>query len=354
MQILFNKKTAFIAFAILIFTILFLVVAEGAARLYIHLRYGVPGHRYGIYMADRELGSMHRPSSYNLNTTINNWGFRNTEDIYKQKPKNARRIYCSGGSATFCFNLPTEQSWPSLLQAKLRRIPGHEYDQVLNAGEISFAIAHEFSLAKRHIPLLQPDIVILYGQGINEGLAFKILMHNEGKDFSQLLAQQQWGVFPRNLDQGRLLKRSFVLVKFYDYVIKSWFRERLSKRFRQASKSPGIPYRPHPWLIANFDNTLRAYLAFLRQNGCQIIIVRYGDNGINNWYLDNYIRFFRERASLIGREEGAIICDLAKIIQAHPRREDLYSDGGVHVTAEGAELVSDTLLTTIKNEYIGH
>ena len=332
---------------IIIFPILFLVMAELIARLYIHFRYGVPGKSYGIYMADKELGAVHRPNSYNLTSVMNNWGFRNTEDISQQKPDGAMRIYCSGGSTTFCYNLSVEESWPSVLQQKLRGIPGHQHDEVLNAGEICFAISHEFSLAKRFIPLLKPDVVILYGPGTNEGSAADILKHKEGKDFNRLLAEKEWGVFPRNLDQARFIKRNSVLVKSWDYVIKKRFEARLTKWFRKKTVSDAHSYYPHQWVVENFDNTLRAYLAFLHNNGCKVVIVRHGDNGVDNWYLTNYIRMFRDRAVTIGREEGAIICDFATLVEQHPRRRHLYIGSGLHVTREGGQLSADALLVSL-------
>lgn len=307
------------------------------------MRYGVPGKSYGIYMVDKELGALHRPNSYNINTVINNWGFRNVEDISEQKSEGIMRVYCSGGSTVFCYNLPTEESWPSILQERLRQIPGHEHDEILNAGEINFAISHEFALAKRLIPRLKPDIVILYGAGTNEDAAAAKLRDMEGRDFDQLLREKKWGVFPRELDQARFLKRHSLLIKFYDYKIKQWFEKKLTKGFRKKYIFTGDS-RPHRWVIENFDNTLRTYLDFLHENRCKTIIVRYGDNGVEDHYLINYIRMFRDRTVRIGKEKGAIICDITPLVEKHPQRKNLYIESGVHVTRKGAELVSDALL----------
>lgn len=345
MQISFKKKVLFTVIVIICFQVLFLAAAELFLRLYIHFRYGVPGNSYGIYMADKELGAVHRPNSYNTNSVINNWGFRNTEDISEQKPEGAMRIYCSGGSTTFCYNLPMEEAWPSVLQHKLRQIPGHQHDEVLNAGEICFAISHEFALAKRFIPVLKPDVVILYGPGTNEILSASVLKNKEGKDFDQLLAEKKWGVFARKLDQARFLKRNSVLVRFYDYRIKQWIGKKLTKKFRKKTASNRDPYL-HPWVIENFDHTLRSYLAFLHHNGCKVIIVRYGNIGVGD-RLNNWVRMLRDRAVAIGRENGAIICDLATLVEQHPRRKHLYIDIGLHVTREGAQLSANALLATL-------
>jgi hypothetical protein len=49
----------------------------------------------------------------------------------------------------------------------------------------------------------------------------------------------------------------------------------------------------------------------------------------------------------IGREEGATICDLVPQVDSHPRRRDLYTHTGVHVTKEGAELYAAELCKTL-------
>jgi hypothetical protein len=61
--------------------IAFVAAAELGGRVLFHFKYGKPGKTYGIYMADPDLGATHRPSSYNMNSVINNLGFRNVEDI---------------------------------------------------------------------------------------------------------------------------------------------------------------------------------------------------------------------------------------------------------------------------------
>jgi lysophospholipase L1-like esterase len=321
--------------------LLFLMIGAGevAGQLYVRARYGVPGKSYGIYMADKELGATHRPNSYNSNSVINNWGFRNVEDIQEMKPHGAMRIYCSGGSTTFCYNLSTEEAWPVLLQKKLRQVKNHERDEVLNAGQICFAVGHEYALARRLIPRLKPDVVIIY-TGINEVLAEDILIHGDGANLDQLLAEQRWGVFPRELDQARFLKRHSVLVRMWDYRLKNWLEPVAVARYRQTVAPPASI---HPWVIKNFEHTLRSYLTFLKEKGCRAVIVRWSDNGVDNWHLE-VAREFRDRAVGIGREFSADIADMVSIVESDQKRERLFIASGVHVTKEGAEVVSDALM----------
>lgn len=109
---------------------------------------------------------------------------------------------------------------------------------------------------------------------------------------------------------------------------------------------------PHDWVTWNFEKTLQAYLVFLKENGCQVIIVRNGDNGIEDWYLTNFIRKFRDIAVDIGRREGAIICDFDSVVENYSNRKDLYIDSGVHVTLEGSQMLSSVLLNTLNGIFV--
>jgi hypothetical protein len=338
-----RKKIAFAFFTVFVPLLLLVAIAEIGGRIYVHYRYGVPGKSYGIYMADDELGATHRPNSYNTNSVINNFGFRNVEDITEHKPPGATRIYCSGGSTTFCYNLNTEDSWPSLLQDKLRATRGHERDEVLNAGQITFGVSQEFALARRMIPKLKPDIVVIF-TGVNELLAANVIAHADRVSLDQLLADKRWGVCPKSLDQARFLKRHSVLVRLIDYKLKKLFESHATAEFHEHEMPAGAV---HPWVDANFEHTLRDYLAFLKSNGCKVVILRYGDNGKEDWLLRQCIRPLRDRAVEIGKEEGAVICDLVPAVDSNPRRSNLFIQTGLHVTREGAELYADVLAKSV-------
>jgi len=139
---------------------------ESIGRAIIHFRFGVPGKSYGLWQYDPELGAIHAANGYNLNSETNNFGFRNKEDVIEPKPANALRIIAYGGSATFCYNLPTDLAWPIRLQEILRK-QHNAFDQVLNGGAIMWSIGHELTRAKRDLPRLKPDVVIIYS-GVNE------------------------------------------------------------------------------------------------------------------------------------------------------------------------------------------
>jgi lysophospholipase L1-like esterase len=324
-----------------------LAALELGGHLWMHFRYGVPGKSYGIYIADAELGATHRPNSYNHNSVINNRGFRNADDVPPVKPPGATRIYCSGGSTTFCYNLPTEQAWPSQLRDQLRRLPGHEKDEVWNGGQICFPVADELILARRVIPELKPDVVVVF-TGINELLAAEIIAGADGESLDRLLAENRFGVAPRGLDQARFLKRHSVLVRLLDYVVKRGLEKRLTADYR----APGAKPKPiHPWVDANFQHTFREYLAFLRAQGCKIVVVRAGDNGVESWHLDE-VRRFRDEAVAIARSEGAHVFDFAAAIEGRADRRSLFIESGVHLTETGSRLFAERLRQFLTDEVL--
>lgn len=319
---------------------------ELSGRAYIVSKYGNPGKSYGIYTSDPVLGATHRPNSYNSNSVINNWGFRNLEDIDERKELGVTRVYCSGGSTTFCYNLTTEEAWPTILQDRLRRRPGHSKDEVINAGQICFPIASEMILAKRILPKLKPDVVVIF-TAVNEVLASNIIGSSDGKDLEDLLKKKQWGVVPQHLDQARFLKRTSVIVRWIDYKLKKWLEPVMTRAYRAPKAKP----KPvHPWVMWNFEHTLRAYINFLRESGVgRVIMVRWGDNGDENWHLAE-IRRLRESGVKIAQEMGVEIFDFSVVAETHPQRKNLFIESGIHVTREGADLFAEKLAEFIAVE----
>jgi len=323
-----------------------LALGEMGCRLIMHFKHGVPGKRYGIYQGDAELGATHRPHAYNSNTVLNNHGLRNREDAGPKRP-GALRVYCSGGSTTFCYNLPTDEAWPSVLQRELRKLAGHEQDEVLNAGQITWSLCHEFVLAKRLLPQLKPDFVVLF-TGVNEGMSAEQFERKEPGKLDRLLAEQRWGEVAKDLDQARFLKRHSALMKLWDYRLKAWFAPRLTQDYvdyNQVALTEPPKSHPtmHPYVMANLEHTLRAYLKFIREQGATPVILRYGDNGSDGWYMKFGTRVWRERVVEIGRAEGALICDAAAIFERHPQRKDCFIESGIHVTSLGAAVLAEEL-----------
>jgi lysophospholipase L1-like esterase len=200
-------------------------------------------------------------------------------------------------------------------------------------------VASEFLLGRRMIPRLKPDVVVMF-TAINEQLAASIVRDLDGKNFDQLLRDQQWGIVPFHLDQARFLKRESVLVRFFDYKFKKLFERKLTEDYRGPAAKP---QPTHPWVFANFEHTLRAYIDFLRANGVgRIVFTRWGDSGDANWFMIES-RQLRDRGVEIAREMGVEIFDFSTVAAAHPQRKSLFIESGIHLTAAGADLFAEKL-----------
>lgn len=313
---------------------------EGAARLIIHIKYGVPGKTYGLWQADPELGAIHASNAYNSNSETNELGFRNREHIIDPKPPAALRIIAYGGSTTFCYNLSTDLAWPLRLQEILRD-KHNESDQVLNAGAIMWSLGHEFARAKRDLPKLKPDYVILYS-GVNEEANWENLAI-EGIKLEDEVARGHYGFFTRNLDQSRWLKRNSTIVRFWDYVLAGIMYGGLGAIGSQSEVTATSPDKPRtapfPTVSQNFNGILRNFIDLIRSQGGQPIYVVMG--GLHDVGPNQRLLTYSSDGAAVAREMGVPVIDANEVVKAYSgSKSDLFISSGIHWTEKGALLLS--------------
>ena len=325
----------------------FLILAiEAAGYSVMHFKYGVSGKSYGLWTSDPELGAIHAKHAYNSNSQTNDYGFRNKEDVFDPKPPGALRLIAYGGSTTFCYNLETDRAWPLQLQQELRA-RGNTKTQVLNGGAIMWSIGHELARAKRDLPRLKPDVVIIYS-GINED-ANAGLLAAEGVSLERALQEGRHGLFTRNLDQARWLKRNSTIMRYLEYT---GLADRLLATPAAPSESDRAPLQPgadraiNPVVAENFDRTLREFIELIRNNGAKPVYVVVGglaDVG-NNKQLLRYSR----HGEAVARSLGVLVIDSNEVIAAYPgNKHDLFGDSGVHWSDLGAGLLADFIANKI-------
>lgn len=321
------KKILFSLIIAVGFPVFAILAIEGAGYAIIHFKYGVPGKSYGLWTADAEIGAIHAANAYNSNSETNNFGFRNKEEVLVPKPPNSIRVIAYGGSTTFCYNLETDQAWPLRLQEELRKYAGPQ-SQVLNAGAIVWSIGQEIARAKRDLPVLKPDVVILYS-GLNEETNYGHLL-DEGVDLKGALAAGQHGLFSRNLDQARWLKRNSMIVRFLEYT----------NLFGPTPKNEPTPDYPIvPEVRENFNRTLREFIELIRKNDAKPLYVIMGglhEIGQNRLLL----RYSREGAN-VAREMGVPVIDSNEVVANYKgNKADLFAPTGAHWSALGATLLA--------------
>lgn len=137
--------------------------------------------------------------------------------------------------------------------------------QVLNAGAIVWSIGQEVARAKRDLPALKPDVVIIYS-GLNEEANAGHLLQ-EGVSLKEAVAQGKHGLFAKNLDQSRWLKRNSLIVRYIEY---------LNLFAPTPNPSPVPEYPIVPEIRENFNRTLREFIELIRQNDAKPLYVIMG------------------------------------------------------------------------------
>jgi hypothetical protein len=324
------KRALFALVMIVGFPAVFVLGVEGVGRAVIHFKHGVSGKTYGLWQYDSELGAIHAPNAYNTNAQTNNFGFRNSENVIEPKPANALRIIAYGGSTTYCYNLPNDVTWPAQL-ARLLRARHNPSDQVLNAGAIMWSIGHEFARAKRDLPRLKPDVVIIYS-GVNEEPNADLLRAS-GVDFGRAVKEGRTGLFTRDLDQARWLKRNSVIVRYLEYVSLPWMRGASGEEVLVVRESSPRGFDHE--VSRNFNATLRDFVALIRAHGARPIYVILGglpEHGSNQRLL----QYSRQGAEM-ARQLDVTVIDAQEIVDSHKDdRRALFADSGLHWSQMGA------------------
>ena len=149
------KSSPLVNIALLLGSVLFfLLVAEGASRLFYKVRWGqlyaIEANAYSL-----NLGWTTAPGSYK-NFTINNQGFRRSTGTSLERPDSTVRIFLVGGSTAFGTNGLYTQFNPAPLEmdqtidAHLERMLGTEAPgtnfEVINAAVPEYRLFQEFTL----------------------------------------------------------------------------------------------------------------------------------------------------------------------------------------------------------------
>jgi len=328
-------KILYVLYVALVVLVLLMAV-EGLGRAWVHFRYGVPGKSYGIWAYDPVLGADHRPNSYNSRTSLNAQACRNTEDMFEPKPQGSLRILAVGGSTTFGYNLNDASTWTHQLELRLRRLPGHERDQVLNAGRICWSAGHNLVYLKRILSKINPDYVILY-EGVNEQMNVWGLLQ-EGVKLDDLDKLGSYGVLTKRYDQNRWLKRNSVIVRYYDYVIKRYIQELRNKQASKARTAP-VSAVPQGWIIKNFHHLMSEMIDVCRANNARIIVIRYAST------VNQDLSVFADIAAEEARAKNVPVFDAKeRFSRFGEHMPDYFIETGVHVTPEGAMIMADELL----------
>lgn len=334
-----GRRLLIIRVVLVLLPFLALAGLELAARTYFRGRHGVPGHRYGLTKYDPVMGYFPRENSYTAGVQLNDHAFRNTENVFDPKPPGSLRLIAYGGSTTFCHHLGNDEAWPIRLQALMRaQRPGGERDQVLNGGVVSWSLAHSFERARREVPRLRPDAVIIY-TGVNE-LTNASYLKAEGLPMEVLVARGEYGRFATRL----ALSSPFRDVITYKFA-RDWLYPRLVDALRRPKQpAPGAGEIPAA-VMTNYIETLRRFVGFLETHGVQAIVVReVYEPAAPQAARNRLITGFSRRGAELAGGWGAVVVDPEPAFRdAASHGAALFQPSGVHVTAAGADVMARVL-----------
>jgi hypothetical protein len=324
---------------------LFLLVAEGAGRAWMHFRYGVPGKSYGRWRGDPELGSHPKENGYSHRWQTNDGGFRGDEDVRRPKPEGALRVIAYGGSTTLCWNLPTPRTWPAVLESLLRAHRGSPGDQVLNAGDILWSIGQIAVRARREAPRLRPDIVLI-ASGLNEESNARYLAA-AGTSLEAEARAGRFGAYTRDLPQCSWLVRNSVVAALAQSQVARPARRLLhlvrpdpwSELLQTPIDAAHPPRAPDPWILENYRHVLGELIDSLRAEGARVayIIEARGAETVGLRLLSDYSR----AGAVTAVEHGALVVDAQEVVAAYAGDPmDLFRESGVHWSALGARLLA--------------
>jgi len=196
-------------------------------------------------------------------TSFNSLGYRSPERP-RAKPPGTMRIVCAGGSTTFDLLAADDGTWPSQLEAQLRRrgVPV----EVWNAGFPGWcSVENMISLAIRDVDLA-PDIVILL-QGFND--------------------LQPATQLPFNAQYEGFHTRAIRVTHGIDMLPVPWYQHSLlfeKLRATLLGSRPLVMTLPGqrdivmreeipPEAVAVFERNVRSFIAVAREHGASILLV---------------------------------------------------------------------------------
>ncbi len=121
----------------------------------------------GLFARDPDLGfrlkpgarTRYRTAEFDTDIAVNNAGVRDNEDLGPKAP-DERRIVMLGDSLVLSVQVPFEQTFGELLEARLNsRRDGYRY-RVINAGVQGYGPVHEREFFRKTAATLAPDIVL--------------------------------------------------------------------------------------------------------------------------------------------------------------------------------------------------
>lgn len=152
MEVSSSAKAALLLSGAVLFGV---VVSIGADRAFGAFKYGGLGSEGLLFSPGSH--AVYSAADFSFVSNINSLGFRDRE--FSPFRGKATRILALGDSYTYGWGVEVDQSWPKVVEARLRR-DGLDVE-VANLGKPGASPVDYADAAEQAIPLLKPDLVII-------------------------------------------------------------------------------------------------------------------------------------------------------------------------------------------------
>ena len=299
------------------------------------------GKSYGIMKADKELGFTHAANAYNRSRASNNMGFLNINDVVSPEKRNSEDItfIAYGGSTTYCYNLEQNEAWPYLFQEEMcnkKKNDGLCKFSVFNGGHIMYSIGHAYKRAKRDLPIVKPDYIIIYS-GINEFSNYQLLKPEDKINFDKSINNKEYGLI-KKFDYW-YIKHNLIIKKLLHYKLFVPLKIQIEKGNNATKDS-------FPIVFENYLGVLKKFIDLAETHNTKVIFLvqSQGTDTKKNIFLTSFSQKAKKKVS----ELGAIVIDTNEIIDKYKGdKSELFHETGVHYSFKGSGLVAKLLFNKL-------
>jgi lysophospholipase L1-like esterase len=340
---------------------------EAALRMWGHSE-AAPSFQ-ALFMPDAHIGYRLRPnartrfvtSEFDAHIAINAQGVRDDRDI-GPKPTTERRIVVLGDSLVLSVQVDQQQTFCSLLEARLNRDGGPYTYRVINAGVQGYGPVEELLFFREIARTFQPDLVIetiFVGNDAEEAVASSPRLRADARPAVDVAADSL------RTRMRRLVRRSMVLQVLRLRIVS--VLDRLPS-WKAPPEPPLQSYAAHPAArIAEGLRISRDCVAAIAKEAAaagartmvMFIPARFQVNDLDYRQLNSAVsqaggELVRDAASQ--RFETAIAelplprLDLLPVLRATPRPDEMFFQQTVHLTPRGHEVVADAMERFIREK----
>ena len=271
--------------------ILLILLVEICGRYYIKINnskntgMNLKEKSYGIMKADKELGFTHAANAYNRNRASNNMGFLNINNVVLPEKRNSENIIfiAYGGSTTYGYNLEQNEAWPNLLQEEMCNKKKNDRlckFSVFNGGHVMYSIGHAYKKAKRDLPVVKPNYIILYS-GINEYANYQLLNSKDKINFKKSIQNKEYGLTTKY--DYWYIKHNLIISKLLHYKLlvplKNFSLSLIKDLQIKKSKDPQIKKSNDPkkdilnFVFENYLGVLEKFINLAETHNSKVIFL---------------------------------------------------------------------------------